>query len=293
MSSSLPAESPLSPPELKLVVEAAQYLENPSLLMQLAGLVGKPLQLLLHGIDRIAPERVHQVVNSALGSALSVAVYTLPGRAIIAAPPEGDINDIGTSTSFWHKVSVAATGTTSGLFGIGGLAVELPITTTIMFRSIAAIAQEFGEDLNDPNIRLQCLSVFYLGGPNEKIDALDSTYLAARVGLQESFAHAARVIATASADELATMIQKGTAPAIVNFIGRIAAQFEITVSQKVFAQAIPMLGAATGATINVAFMGHFNRVARYHFGIRSLERKYGQELAQAIYQREVTRLKQK
>jgi hypothetical protein len=293
MSSSLPAESPLSPPELKLVVDAAQYLENPSLLMQLAGLVGKPLQLLLHGIDRIAPERVHQVVNSALGSALSVAVYTLPGRAIIAAPPEGDINDIGTSTSFWHKVSVAATGTTSGLFGIGGLAVELPITTTIMFRSIAAIAQEFGEDLNDPNIRLQCLSVFYLGGPNEKIDALDSTYLAARVGLQESFAHAARVIATASADELATMIQKGTAPAIVNFIGRIAAQFEITVSQKVFAQAIPMLGAATGATINVAFMGHFNRVARYHFGIRSLERKYGQELAQAIYQREVTRLKQK
>ncbi len=291
------SNNPLSTPpalshdEQKLIADAAQYLENPSLLMQLAGLVGKPLQLLLNGIDKIAPDRLHQVVNAALGTALGVAVYTIPSKASADALVVGNINDVGAMTSFWHKVSVAMTGTTSGLFGIGGLAVELPITTTIMFRSIAAIAQEFGEDLQDPAIRLQCLAVFYLGGPSEKIDALDSTYMAARLGLQESFAHAARVVAGVTAEELATMIQKGTAPAIVNFIGRIAAQFEITVSQKIFAQAIPVIGAATGATINVAFMDHFNRVARYHFGIRSLERKYGADFTQAIYQGEVSRIK--
>lgn len=274
------------------MADAAQYLENPSFLMQVAGLVGKPLQLLLNGIEKIAPDRLQQVVSSALGTALGVAVYTIPAKTTSESVAEVNINDVGSMTSFWHKVSVAMTGTTSGLFGIGGLAVELPITTTVMFRSIAAIAQEFGEDLQDPAIRLQCLGVFYLGGSTERDDALDSTYLAARLGMQESFVHAARVVAGASAEELATMIQKGTAPAIVNFIARVAARFQITVSQKVLAQAIPVLGAATGATINVAFMDHFNRVARFHFGIRSLERKYGADVVQSLYQAEVARIKQ-
>ena len=290
---SLPTPGALTTDELKLISDAAQYLENPSLLMQLAGLVGKPLQLVLSGIDKIAPDRLHKAVNTALGSALSVAVYTLPAKSSAEALVAGNINDVGAMTSFWHKVSVAMTGTTSGLFGIGGLAVELPITTTIMFRSIAAIAQEFGEDLQDPAIRLQCLAVFYLGGSGQQNDSMDSTYMAARLGLQESFAHAARVVAGVTAEELTTMIEKGTAPAVVNFIGRIAARFEVTVSQKIFAQAIPMLGAATGATINVAFMGHFNRVARFHFGIRSLERKYGADFTQALYKAEVARIKDK
>jgi hypothetical protein len=292
MTEPLPAASLFSPNERKLLADAAQYLENPSLLMQLAGLVGKPFTFLLQGIERIAPDRVEQIVSGALGTALSVAVYTLPKpgeRPVV----EDNINEVGISASFWHKVSVALTGTTSGLFGLGGLAVELPITTTVMFRSIAAIAQEFGEDLRDPSIRLQCLAVFYLGGPGNSDDAMESTYLASRFGLQETFAHAARVVAAASAEELAAMIQKGTAPAVVNFVARVAGQFKVTVSQKVFAQAIPVLGAATGATINVAFMDHFNRVARFHFAIRSLERKYGADVAQAAYQEEVRRVKVK
>jgi hypothetical protein len=292
MTEPLPAASLFSPNERKLLADAAQYLENPSLLMQLAGLVGKPFTFLLQGIERIAPDRVEQIVSGALGTALSVAVYTLPKpgeRPVV----EDNINEVGISASFWHKVSVALTGTTSGLFGLGGLAVELPITTTVMFRSIAAIAQEFGEDLRDPSIRLQCLAVFYLGGPGNSDDAMESTYLASRFGLQETFAHAARVVAAASAEELAAMIQKGTAPAVVNFVARVAGQFKVTVSQKVFAQAIPVLGAATGATINVAFMDHFNRVARFHFAIRSLERKYGADVAQAAYQEEVRRVKAK
>lgn len=291
MNELTPRDDDFQPDELKLMIAAARYLENPSLLMQLAGLVGKPVQLLLQGIDRIAPDRLDQVVQAALGTALSVAVSTLPARPTVEGSGPDDINTVGASTSFWHKVSVALTGTTGGLFGLGALAAELPITTTIMFRSIASIAREFGEDLSDPEIRLQCLAVFYLGGPNKALESMDSTYLASRFGLQESFAHAARVVAGVTAEELSVMIEKGTAPAIVNFLSRIAAQFKITVSQKVLAQAIPVLGAATGATINVAFMDHFNRVARFHFGIRSLERKYGAEFVQAAYRDEVAKIK--
>ena len=38
-----------------------------------------------------------------------------------------------------------------------------------------------------------------------------------------------------------------------------------------------MLGAVGGATVNMIFMNHFQRVARGHFAIRRLERQYGAE----------------
>jgi hypothetical protein len=171
------------------------------------------------------------------------------------------------------------------------LALELPITTTIMFRSIASIAKEHGEDVGHAEVQLQCLTVFCLGGPGTGDDALDSAYLAARFGLQEMVTHATRAVAGLTAAELAASIQRGAAPAVVSLIAKIAARFNVTVSQKVLVQSIPVLGAATGATINVAFMDHFNRVARFHFGIRSLERKHGIDVVQAAYRDAVLRAK--
>jgi hypothetical protein len=38
-------------------------------------------------------------------------------------------------------------------------------------------------------------------------------------------------------------------------------------------------------------MDHFNRVARFHFGIRSLERKHGIDVVQAAYRDAVLRAK--
>jgi hypothetical protein len=49
------------------------------------------------------------------------------------------------------------------------------------------------------------------------------------------------------------------------------------------AQAIPLVGALGGATINVMFTEHFNSVARYHFGLRLLERRWGGEAIRTLY----------
>ncbi len=282
----------LSPQELKLIADAAQYLEHPSLLMQLANVVGKPLEMVLKAVDKVAPGRVDDAVSAALRTALNVAVRTIPaGTQSDAISVVGDVNEIGSTPSFLHKLSVALTGSVGGLFGVAGLALELPITTTIMFRSITSIAKEHGEDVGHAEVQLQCLTVFCLGGPGTGDDALDSAYLAARFGLQEMVTHATRAVAGLTAAELAASIQRGAAPAVVSLIAKIAARFNVTVSQKVLVQSIPVLGAATGATINVAFMDHFNRVARFHFGIRSLERKHGIDVVQAAYRDAVLRAK--
>jgi len=50
------------------------------------------------------------------------------------------------------------------------------------------------------------------------------------------------------------------------------------VSEKVAAQAIPLIGAAGGALINTIFIDHFQNMARGHFIIRRLERRYDKDL---------------
>ena len=59
----------------------------------------------------------------------------------------------------------------------------------------------------------------------------------------------------------------------MRLIARIAARFEVIVSEKVAAEAFPVVGALSGAAINLAFITHFQQMARGHFIVRKLERK--------------------
>ena len=58
-------------------------------------------------------------------------------------------------------------------------------------------------------------------------------------------------------------------------VSEIVSRFGLVVSDKVAASALPILGAVGGATVNVIFMDHFQRVAQAHFSLRRLERTYG------------------
>lgn len=74
-------------------------------------------------------------------------------------------------------------------------------------------------------------------------------------------------------------------PVIIRLISQIASRFGVTVSEKVAAQTLPIIGAAGGASINILFVSHFQGVAGAHFGIRRLERAYGQEIVRSEYER--------
>ncbi len=283
----------LNPSDDKFLDDAVDYLEHPSLLTTIANAVGWPLEKLVGLLDKITPDVVEKAVNAALRSAVSVAVQTIPAKAPTPEPPpDGSGGSLGVSADLWHKLSVAATGTVGGLFGLPGLAIELPVSTTIMLRSIASTAQERGESLDDPEVRLQCLAVLAHGGPSSNDDALECSYLTSRIGLQVELREAVKFVAKTTAAELANVVQSGAAPVFARLIAMIAAQFNIAVTQKLVAQSIPIVGAVGGAAVNVAFIDHFNRVAAFHFGIRQLERKYGLERVQAIYRSKTAAIKQ-
>jgi EcsC protein family len=59
-----------------------------------------------------------------------------------------------------------------------------------------------------------------------------------------------------------------SAPALVRFLAQIASRFGIVVSQKVMAQAVAVVGALGGAAVNLAFIEHFQDLARGHFTVR-------------------------
>jgi hypothetical protein len=251
--------------DLETLRAAVHALEKPSLPARLAAMVGKPVELLAGNLPFGASQVISAAVQKGLDAALKAALATLKDQ-----PGEG--------SNLLHKSLAVASGAIGGALGTATLAVELPVSTIVMLRSIADIARAEGEDLRDPETALACLQVFALGASGPADDAAESAYFAVRSFLARSTAEAARYIAERS------VVEEG-APYLVRFLGQIASRFGIVVSHKFAAQAVPVIGAFGGAVVNYAFIDHFQTVARGHFSVRRLERIYGKDAVRAEYDR--------
>lgn len=255
----------LSPEHLHELQEAKRLLEQPSLAARLTDSIGSPIE---KGLAML-PERWSGTINSAvrtsLNRALEVAVKSLQKSRTFDARER------------LHRTAVTATGAAGGALGLTGLVIELPVSTTLMLRSIADIARSEGEDINDVRTQLACLEVFALGGRSREDNAAETGYFAIRSALASSVTEAARYLAQKG------LLDKG-APALVRFISAIAARFGVVVSEKVAAMAVPVLGAAGGAIVNSVFMKHFQEMARGHFVVRRLERIYDPDLIRNEYE---------
>jgi EcsC protein family len=72
---------------------------------------------------------------------------------------------------------------------------------------------------------------------------------------------------------------------LVRLLTQIASRFGVVVTQKFAAQAVPIVGALGGAAVNYAFIDHFQEIARGHFTVRRLERRYGKGAVRAAYEK--------
>lgn len=250
---------------LRDLAGARGLLENPGLAAQLAHYVGAPIESLINQrLPKPVSGRIDAITRRALQLSLRSALLTL----------RRDGRGAGTGR---HRLAVALTGGAGGFFGLPGLALELPVTTTLMLRSIAVIARAEGERLDDPETALACLEVLAHGGVSRSDDGSESGYFAVRAAMAQQINAAARHIAAHG------ITHKG-GPALVTLLSRIAARFSVNVSEKLAAQAVPLVGAASGAVLNMLFIGHFQAMARGHFTIRRLERRYGERAVRQAYE---------
>ncbi len=258
--------SNVSPSDYAELQAAAKKLETQSFGMTIASKAGIPVESVLTRLPQSARVPIGAAVNKALEQCLRVAIHF------------GNPNSAAVPTKRRHTTAVAITGAVGGFFGLPGLIVELPITTTVMLHSIVEIARSHGEDLSNPESALACLEVFALGPASVGKAALESEYYATRTALAEATREAAAYIAQRG-------LTKEGAPKLVSFIGNIASRFGLEVSDKAAAELIPIVGAVGGLTLNVLFTHHFQRLAEGHFTVRRLERKYGSEVARQEYKR--------
>ena len=248
----------LTPRDLADLKRAVALLNGRSFAVRLSQAVGQGaagLTMLIPAPVRSAALRAGEI---ALDAAMRSAVRHV-GRA--AAGPRR-------AGRYWLASGVS--GAIGGGFGLIGSCVELPVSTVILMRAIAAIAQDEGEDMTRPDVAAACLEVFALDGGMADA-SIDSSYFAIRAALARSVREASLYLA-----------RKGTAdagaPALVRLISSVASRFGVVVSEKFVAQAIPVIGAGFGAGINMAFSAHFQNLARGHFIMRRLERAYGEAL---------------
>ena len=68
---------------------------------------------------------------------------------------------------------------------------------------------------------------------------------------------------------------------VVALVEQVGARYGLVLSRKFAFQAVPIVGAATGAALNDAFLRHALDLAEGHFVIRRLERLYGSDAVRA------------
>ena len=254
----------LAPEHLSELRAAKESLESPRFAIQAVNFLGVPIEQGISHLPANWREKILAVSHAALERAAELALWSVdPSK-----PPS--------ASELLHKLAVTGTGAAGGAFGVSALALELPLSTTVMLRSIADIARSEGEDLSAPDAKLACLAVFALGGRAASADASESAYYIARVSLANAVSEAAQHLMSKHAI-------KGAAPPLLNLIQKVAARFSLQVSEKAAAQAIPIIGAAGGAVLNWLFISHYQQMARGHFTIRRLERLYPPQLIESRY----------
>lgn len=251
--------------EMEALKAAKLLLESPGLAAKISSFVGTPIE---KGFA-LLPKQWNTVVNDAtrkaIETALKVALWTMSEGKAMSTP-----------SNWWHKLAAGASGAAGGAFGLAALSIELPVSTTIMLRSIADIARSEGEDLKAADAQLECVQVLALGGNSKGDDGAEIGYFAARAAM-------AKAVSEAAAHLAAQGITQHGSPALVRLIAQIASRFSIVVSEKAAAQAVPVVGAIGGAVINTLFIDHFQDMARGHFIIRRLERLHGADEIKRLY----------
>ena len=254
----LPAPADLPEPAREELRRAVEVLEGVSLPIRLAGLVGSSVEALRRNLPAPVRRLVDAAVQRSITFALSAALRTRPGRE------EGPLPQ-----RWMHRGMVAASGVAGGALGLPGTLLELPVSTALLLRQIAAIAAEQGEDLSNPAAQVECLKVFALGGRDPADDSAESGYFALRLALAEALRAAAG---------------RGVGLLVPRFLATVAARFGLPVAFKLSAQAVPLAGAAAGAAVNLAFLEHFRAIATAHFTVRRLERQHGAAPVRAAYE---------
>ncbi len=146
-------------------------------------------------------------------------------------------------------VAAIGAGMAGGAGGLMGALAELPFTITVLLHAIRREAEKQGYSGDNPWIMAEALRTFGSGSPVAADDGINTAFFSARAAL--------------------------TGPAISQLISTIAPKLATSLGQKLLAQAVPVVGAISGAAINAAFLRYYREMAAIRFRLLRLSEEHG------------------
>lgn len=239
-----PADDLPEPVQSAITEIALRHKAAGGVLMRLVNVAGGKIENRLDALPDAVKARIETAVTAALRAAYGLAEQSHRPND----PLQGDRG---------HLALATLTGAIGGFGGLASALAELPVTTAVIFRAIQSIAAGHGFDPADPGVRAECLQVFAAGSPLQGDDGVNTSFLAARVTV--------------------------TGPAIHRLVASISPRFAALLGQKLAAQAVPVIGALTGAAINYAFMDYFQEMAHVRFGLMRLSQSHDPAVVAAAF----------
>lgn len=181
---------------------------------------------------------------------------------VVAAALEAAFGAGGHLPRLGRRGTLAAAVTAGAAGGAGGLATsvaELPVTIAVILKAIREEAEAAGFDPEADAVRAACIEVFAAGSPLAEDDGVNTSFLSARLTL--------------------------TGPALQKVIASVAPRLAAALGQKLAAQAVPVLGAISGAALNLAYLGYYREMARIRFALMRLTVQHGAEAVMVRFAR--------
>lgn len=267
--------------ELKFIADAALFFDKPGAFIKVLNIFGDQIEKTQKLLPAKAQKVVAKAAQLAIQKAVTVSAQSIPLKQEVLSFSESQRQSARSGK--FHYAGSAIAGGIGGFMGLAALPIELPISTLIILRSILDTATKYGHDISSAEVRLECVYVFSFGSDSKKDDASQSSYYASRIAFSKVMKNAAAFVMGNTAKDVLRGLENGTAPALLTFITRISEKFGIRVTNKLFAQMVPVIGTIGGAGINMAFSSFFNQAATFHFGLRRLELDRGYEETRAAF----------
>lgn len=207
--------------DLRALERAVELLAQDTITETLTQLVGTPIDYLMSKLPKGAEKKIYSLVEKSLNKAANAALWSL----------DNEPNRIASTKT--NKFFAALSGAIGGAFGFSALAIELPVSTTIMLRSIADIARSEGFDLDRIDTKLECLAVFSYGGPSEDDDAVNTAYYATRNLTAEIVQDLSKEISNITVKNAAST---QTGKWLASLIEKVATRFGIVITEKMAAE---------------------------------------------------------
>jgi hypothetical protein len=242
--------------------------EKPPVIASAFGVIMFPISLLIQAV--VPRSAIRRVISGTSWAAEHFAdegdVMRKGGVSEIDALKTKDLklsDKLANEVHNWAIGIASAEGVGSGMWGIYGLALDIPFIITFALRTIHKIGLCYGYKNNDEKGRQFVLALLSAAGANTAGERADAVKMLRVIDIMI----AKQTLKTVTEKAVERQLAKETVMIGVKNLGR---QLGINITERKILQAIPAIGAVVGASVNGWFIKDVGWAARRAFQERWL-----------------------